>query len=586
MTPRDDPDLERRLRRVSDLPGPSVPQSLYRYASELPQKTSGRALRPFGTSFFDVRIPKAFALAGICAVLVGAVAATGFLLSTNPDIANEPSASASASVSATQPGSPSPDATATPPAIGSEWGGLTWSSAVAAELPWGHVPGLMVEWHGRQIAVDTVGALGTTTGDLLVASSTDLAHWTTLASGKSAPLAGYQLTKLVAGPTQLVAFGFNAGYGCVGDPLISSAQCLAGISTSPDGASWTPVADITVFRGLDLIAVAGGSNGLVAVGSSGWEKPVMWYSATGSTWAKVALPESMFKAAHLGDVSAVPVGFVASGTIGGTDHSNENGYLGDWGGQAAGWWSPDGRTWAKASVELPQNGGVLLGHVYATAHGLVAVGANTRGDAPVDESWTSTDGKSWSTFTVASTYEVVPLDATSSRFGDGTRLLLVVAARDPNPAQIWETLDGVTWRALVSDGNTEATASLIDPVTAWVTEDGLIAFGTSGGDASQIVVLRASALSPGAVPSPTPATTPSGGIARSAALAAAGASSGLATSDGFKAATAIVVYGDRLSALVGARWIWQVTFVDPKGVTDWYDIDYYTGEVVDSRVGP
>ena len=603
-----DPDLERRLHRIAEPPEQPVPQSLYRLASEVMVRDTSAARR----SRFQVRSQggrRFAAVVGIAAALL-LVAVAGFGLialrqntvtgSPSPSLAS-PSSSTSPSGPATPSGSPAPSVsprptgTFAPPAAGAEWGGLTWAPPVTPDLPWGHPPGDLVAWQGRQIGIDFVSRAGPLLGDVVVAGSTDLVHWATLAAGPGSGLpVGGGLPWLVAGPTQLVALGFTQSAACPSDPINAPMECLTGISTSADGANWKPVTDFAAFHGLSVYAVVGGPKGLVAVGSSGWEKPVIWYSATGSSWQRVDLPDSTFAGAHLGQVAAVPGGFVATGSTGGTNHSGDVAFLGDWGERAGAWWSPDGKTWTRASVELPKAGGVDLGRVYATSKGMVAVGWNSRGDHPVAEAWSSSDGRSWHMLTIASeqssyaTNQAVPFDGFNPCFGDGVRLVFVAPATGVGDlAEIWESMDGAAWHKLMAGGSTDDLADLsassgtsfVGPV--FVTQDGLIGFGTVGGGATQPVVVRASAESPGALPTPTPLTPPTGGIARSAAIAIVAAGPESPTPQELASATAQAVYGDAFSALVGSRWIWQVTYVDAHGTTVWYDIEYYSGEVLD-----
>ena len=60
----------------------------------------------------------------------------------------------------------------------------------------------------------------------------------------------------------------------------------AAVWTSPDGKTWTRVADDPAFAGAAMYGVTGGSAGLAAVGFGG-SSAAIWTSPDGLTWTRV-----------------------------------------------------------------------------------------------------------------------------------------------------------------------------------------------------------------------------------------------------------------------------------------------------------
>jgi hypothetical protein len=275
---------------------------------------------------------------------------------------------------------------------------------------------------------------------------------------------------------------------------------------SIDGLRWTRVADFPAPHGSLATAVASGTPGFVAVGSSG-RNAAVWESSDGIAWhvvdggaTFVADPE-----VHLTAVIAYGDGFLAGG------------YIGTLAGpiRAAMWRSADGRRWeplpddhafadaridglavlpgaatvvavgrggdAKSSsgaaawsstnggtswhrATLPADGAVMHA-VVAGANAVVAVGTNGASTEAV--TWTSTDGATW---------QVGPSAAALDNFGlkiemravtwDGGRFVagghLLFGTQFPS-AVIWTSPDGRTWTrardvAAFSQGKVQAVS--------------------------------------------------------------------------------------------------------------------------------
>jgi hypothetical protein len=313
-------------------------------------------------------------------------------------------------------------------------------------MPWGHLPDQILSWHGQQLGIGRTGSADAP-GEVVVATSPDLVHWTTLASGKSAPTSGSASPpgtmngrQVVAGSSQLVAFGYGCG--------VAPGCPVGGIWTSPDAVTWTSV-DASAFEGASFSDAAGGSAGFVAVGSTGTDQPAIWFSQTGSAWSKLTLPTSTFKKAKLSGVGSFAGGFVVLGTIG------EAVATGDWpadsNGPAGAWWSTDGLNWNLASMDGTSANPFRL---TAAAHGLVASGICGPFDAPGPAVWSSTNGHSWRSLeSFAADDSPIPgvpcfycLEEIAT---DGNRVIgLYSAASASLGPEAWQTFDGSQWTQL------------------------------------------------------------------------------------------------------------------------------------------
>jgi hypothetical protein len=163
--------------------------------------------------------------------------------------------------------------------------------------------------------------------------------------------------------------------------------------TSRDGASWTRVPDQKAFNAGGMDAVARGATGFVAAGVAGG-RAAFWTSADGLKWSRVP-DDALFHAPKDMGLTAIDVAadgglLVAIGTFSSQDAA-----------RVRAWWSADGRTWTKASVEQPTD--AVANGVTATPDGFLAPGwsVGCPGGSPVDPSsshgaiWASNDGQTW-----------------------------------------------------------------------------------------------------------------------------------------------------------------------------------------------
>jgi hypothetical protein len=330
---------------------------------------------------------------------------------------------------------------------------------VAADLPWGHVPAQLIGWNGRYVGLDFAGP--DNTGDVVVASSTDLAKWTVLARGAGGPfphgLSGGSVA-LVAGPAGLVAIGpFGV---CV-------SPCTAEVWTWADGATWKP-AGAAPFDGMlqSVGSVAGGPQGIVVLGSKGFHEPVMWHSDTGTTWNAVDL-SAVFKDSNPDAVAAVPGGFVAIGGTGGSQLPA--GVIGDVDSKAAAWWSQDGLRWSAASVAGAELATTLRGAI-VTSSGLVAAG--TYGGA-----WLSSDGHSWTPLPASDLRTLDQFELWSDGRHDVGLLIGDVNTGGGQGDQFWGSTDGGTMHQLKM---TDYPAPF-EFLRLFVTADGVVALAGDAG---------------------------------------------------------------------------------------------------------
>jgi hypothetical protein len=223
-------------------------------------------------------------------------------------------------------------------------------------------------------------------------TSVDGATWTRVPDSAIFDVGPYvasrrgEMTDVIKGGPGLIA---------VGRELLANQRRTV-IWTSPDGLSWTRVADSPTFERGTIEAITAGGPGYVAVGSEivgTLAVAAVWTSVDGVAWQRT--PEgSGFDLggpghfndgrvhAAMTDVVAGPPGLVAVGSAcaptGGSC-------------RAAVWTSPDGIAWARVADD-PVFDGSMYG-VASWAGGLVAVGGDATGKGV--RAWTSSDGTTW-----------------------------------------------------------------------------------------------------------------------------------------------------------------------------------------------
>lgn len=380
----------------------------------------------------------------------------------SPSVGAEASASESALLSLT----PSPSLLATV-LRGQPWGGLVWSAPAVPDMPWPSAPAL-VSWHGREIGIapSRVGETENMVGEVVVASSTDWIHWTTLARGADLPFDHQQTVALGAIASSLVLLTSP-----LRDPKVH-------VWTSTDAVHWQ-IQDDAAFSGGVVWDMVAGPNYLLAGGyvSGHQADPVVWLSETGTDWQRIVLPGSTAKMDEVYSVTAMPGGFAAVGTIGQAEVAT----IGLRGGSAAAWYSSDGRKWSTATVEKPSEGfqSECMWQVASATHGLLATGG---GGEDFSAAWSSSDGRAWKYIALSSTGSddftpAIPIGLITTPFAsDGERLIAVSYPQGP---EAWESFDGVTWRQLSMGGPGLDPSAVFDPKTfsaLTVLPDGIIVF--------------------------------------------------------------------------------------------------------------
>jgi hypothetical protein len=189
-----------------------------------------------------------------------------------------------------------------------------------------------------------------------------------------------RMTSVVAGPG-----GFLAG-GSVGPELLDRH---ARFWTSPDGATWTAVADDrATFANAEVRSIARLADGFVAVGVVGTAQlataAVAWTSPDGRTWSRVDDPA--FSGGVAASVVAAPFGGLVAV---GSDVARR---------EATAWTSPDGRTWLRSPGEASRRHGggfAWMTDVAALGDQVIAVGDVQGLQRGTAESWVSRDGLTW-----------------------------------------------------------------------------------------------------------------------------------------------------------------------------------------------
>lgn len=216
----------------------------------------------------------------------------------------------------------------------------------------------------------------------------------------------FEIGNFQEGPSSILLVGdVTCGGGCGGPWTTSGATW-----TSRDGLAWTALDTARVFGGKGVGPISGGSSGYIALSRAGSAE--LWVSSDGQAWDQETLPAEALGAGNsVSDPVSMAGGFVLPGVVvvrkghqtsgssmggcvagpGATDQSLYQGAI---------WWSPDGKTWTRDTINgVPSS----YGPVYMTVtriddHTVVADEQimATDGSGPIVEAqWGSGDGRTW-----------------------------------------------------------------------------------------------------------------------------------------------------------------------------------------------
>jgi hypothetical protein len=180
--------------------------------------------------------------------------------------------------------------------------------------------------------------------------------------------------------------------------------------------------DVTAYSG--GFAIVGGKD----------KKPTgqVWLSPDGSKWTRVQ--DDAFDGAIILRVTAFGDGLVALGTKGR---------------KLVGWYSPDGDSWKKSTIDKAGKETELFPQAITDGPaGLIAVASLVAQDLAGQRFYSSTDGRAWKEIDPPA--DTAPGIFVSLESTDDGYLALARPMFGPSTDLIWSSPDGVTWEALAS----------------------------------------------------------------------------------------------------------------------------------------
>ncbi|CAN5684343.1 hypothetical protein BH20ACT2_BH20ACT2_22780 [soil metagenome] len=258
---------------------------------------------------------------------------------------------------------------------------------------------------------------------------------------------------------------------------LGGSVLLVGGWASPHGLVASPAAQDALDLDGTVTGLAIAGDRAVAVGRGAAGEPAIWHRGTDLAWRRAA---TLAPEAVLGDVVAVPNGFVAVGSVAR---------------EPAAWRCTDGTTWGPAEVV-----GAGPGHLAAVAaDGSQVLACGARHDGESGEGYeplvvTGADASAWSAVSTGG------LDGASE--GSLTAVARqaghwIVASTATGRSGLWSAADGTAWRPAAAPGaDTVAWASLLP------TAKGVLAVGTTVPDCRPTLARTSDSLTwlPVAVP--------------------------------------------------------------------------------------
>jgi hypothetical protein len=336
---------------------------------------------------------------------------------------------ASPSLTAGSASSPS----ALPQGVAGPWTRLAAWPTAAGESP----KATLAAWHDGFEVIDESGP------SALVWFSGDGRDWQRV-PGAEAVFVGADVVWLVGAPGGFVAAGMARPTSSGSAPAPTRPEGIQGrvcgvgwwsggpcrLWFSADGLSWRELSTGSLFVNADVVDVAAGPKGVVAIGFGTEYSPGpahVWYSADGSSWKAVALPVTM-QSAGIEGVAAGPNGFEIVGMPEATDVINSI--------LPGAWSSPDGLTWTRATMatDYQRDQTKWLESVFIGRDGMAAVDGHGYESAGVQ--WQSADGRTWQW----SLPGVAPL------ISDGAR---IIGQRFADAGfTVSQSFDGIDWTPL------------------------------------------------------------------------------------------------------------------------------------------
>jgi hypothetical protein len=476
MTFHDDPDLERRLRRIAGDPKPAVPDSVARYALQV-VSNEGDSRMGF-THFFRRGLVQVVAVAGVVGAITVAILVANLVVSARNGIGASPSASTTpVAMSSTSPTATPTAATPTPsptqsyvptpgisagptllgtsfttPGITTGWTGFTWSG-ISDSSPLRTPITNVMQWSGGYVATASGPQNGPTRG---LWTSPDGQTWTPVTSIDASAVF------VSAAPGGMVAVAVNP----------AGPYTPGTVWTSSDGLVWHD-AGMSDLPG-DLVSIAGTKAGIVATvdvtalsgtGKSQTASGEHWvlFSADGVHWT----PESAAGGIQAG-ASQVPHVQTANGRfflmgVPGPMASRSGAsrivLVASTTSVDAILWSDDGRTWKQSAgshdgfaetIEFGRDG-MLLNTNYHSTPGGSGLARSSDG------------GKTWVPETTFGPLGVAPCTGECSYSGEGEIVsngtyFLAVKTGGKNA---WLSYDGHTWTPVAWTGGNPIAGSLV-----------------------------------------------------------------------------------------------------------------------------
>ena len=323
--------------------------------------------------------------------LVGCSRATATAGISPSAISVDPTATPTASIST--PPSPSPSQTPGPlehlsPAPSGPWTAFEWIPAPLENAPVASAGGVMdvYGWSRGYVAVDHPNLLWDPSDAITPWVSVDGLHWEQGASIHTSelPMPATSFGGLVEGPAGLLAYAIGGG-GCGG-----FAGTVVEMWLSTDGLSWQRVDGAATES---FTQVWAGSVGYIATSLVGVLNGEIWTSANGRTWHRANLG-AVPSGTHFQGAAVSSNGFVAVGAtpIAATcahDSTDTE--------KPALWSSRDGIAWVRDDLPGASPAPSLAMSAWRIGEGaLLATCQRSDGSGNVSsQSWTSTDGRTW-----------------------------------------------------------------------------------------------------------------------------------------------------------------------------------------------